>query len=827
MKITHIELKNIGLHKALSFDSDAPVIGIIGPNGHGKSTILDAIQIGVTGEATDTLESYVSHGADRGSIKLNFMADQEGSIFRGLGKSSTRELQWDGRSITRSKEVDEIMSEILKADKKSVHSAVFIRQGSLQSILFGGQADKEELFVELVNLSYCQKRVNIIEGKIKKLQTLVADFGSQKETLERQVQEAEVILNQRSNELDALPDQSVAINQCLEMLGLHAEIDRLTVEEHQTKLELQTLQRELEQPRFRACSKDDLAKRCEALLTAWRDGQTKVQSLQKGMADLRVIRDLRARIGEDEAAANKAMAVVAQYNEAKLKDRQRELRSLVSYLREKKRLEDELAIQDQRQTTTSLLLRNLGGAPKGAPTDEDLVHMEDDINDAKWKIKQLTGWLEFREKIQKCVDRSTGLCPECGLQVTDLSQVDESEIARLRDSITQETHALEKKEQDYQKWLKAGSEYTKKRSALETQLSNAQSNVDNLAQQLGNLIKPHTIDGSGMTAEEAETEISNIGRELSLSQASLALYHNHLSSKVRNEAKLKEFTSEPNPKEFNQDKYLAMVATVGGLQNMHKEAQSLLTEISQLDAKREQLETKEVQLRHSLSETDQTLGSFAIEGVDNPSRDSINLGLAGFRGNQEARQQKIGEVNRSKEVVASAKATLAELLVRIEKDRKVSQCIEKLRLLKTVVSDLPVRYVAYKFKQIAEITQAYLSELTSDFAISVDPDRPLNFQFSRCNEDNSFNMPQNKLSGGQRVRLSLAFLLAVHEILVPEVGLLILDEPSLSLDTEGVESLAQFLSELHDKIAHTNMQVIVVDHHPALAACFKKCLIVE
>jgi DNA repair exonuclease SbcCD ATPase subunit len=85
----------------------------------------------------------------------------------------------------------------------------------------------------------------------------------------------------------------------------------------------------------------------------------------------------------------------------------------------------------------------------------------------------------------------------------------------------------------------------------------------------------------------------------------------------------------------------------------------------------------------------------------------------------------------------------------------------------------------------------------------------------------------SKLSGGQKVRLSIAFLVAVQRLIIPEVGLLILDEPSTHLDSAGVESLRELLMSLSTLLQNTNSQVWVVDHNPALQAALGACVNLE
>ena len=74
------------------------------------------------------------------------------------------------------------------------------------------------------------------------------------------------------------------------------------------------------------------------------------------------------------------------------------------------------------------------------------------------------------------------------------------------------------------------------------------------------------------------------------------------------------------------------------------------------------------------------------------------------------------------------------------------------------------------------------------------------------------------------MRLCTAFLIAVQQRLVREVGLLVLDEPSTHIDQTGVDSLAEMLRTLGSQLRNTETQIFVSDHHPSLKNCFTRVL---
>src|SRR5580700_7422478 len=163
MIITKLRLVNVGRHTSLSFDSDASVVGLLGVNGVGKSTVLDMLQYALTGETEFSLDSYVRYGEGNSCVEVEFVKNgQKGTIFRQFGKTSKRKLTWAGQEKTSAKEVDATMAQIFSADKQAIANAVFVQQGTLEKILFSKDADRRSMFIKLVNMSFCAKRANTI-----------------------------------------------------------------------------------------------------------------------------------------------------------------------------------------------------------------------------------------------------------------------------------------------------------------------------------------------------------------------------------------------------------------------------------------------------------------------------------------------------------------------------------------------------------------------------------------------------------------------------------------------------------------------------------------
>jgi len=205
---------------------------------------------------------------------------------------------------------------------------------------------------------------------------------------------------------------------------------------------------------------------------------------------------------------------------------------------------------------------------------------------------------------------------------------------------------------------------------------------------------------------------------------------------------------------------------------------------------------------------------------------NITAVKAELNARQEARIALHGRFIQAEETEKTVTWEYEILQARARADAEKRLLIEDLKLLAEVMhtDGLPMAVVNHHFKYLAQLTQGALNQLHANFIIEIDPDQSLGFRFTRLDEVNSEPLPMNKLSGGQRIRLCTAFLIAVQQRLVKEVGLLVLDEPSQHYDLAGVEALAEFISDLGRQLQNTEMQVWISDHHQELRRSMHKVL---
>ena len=83
-----------------------------------------------------------------------------------------------------------------------------------------------------------------------------------------------------------------------------------------------------------------------------------------------------------------------------------------------------------------------------------------------------------------------------------------------------------------------------------------------------------------------------------------------------------------------------------------------------------------------------------------------------------------------------------------------------------------------------------------------------------------------RLSGGQKIVLALAFWPAVNSLYKAGMGMMVLDEPTASLDEANIQYLRQALSRLTRQV-RGKRQIIMITHAEALAPSFDQVIKLE
>src|SRR5262245_17203009 len=78
MQITKVEIKNIKNHSESEFTFRPGVVAICGPNGSGKTTILESVAWVLFDHLDYKRDDFVKRGAKRGQVAVGFISDIDG-----------------------------------------------------------------------------------------------------------------------------------------------------------------------------------------------------------------------------------------------------------------------------------------------------------------------------------------------------------------------------------------------------------------------------------------------------------------------------------------------------------------------------------------------------------------------------------------------------------------------------------------------------------------------------------------------------------------------------------------------------------------------------
>ena len=162
MHLNKLAMRNFKKFRRADLEFSDGLTGILGSNGAGKSTIVEAIAWALYGNRASSLKrEFIRNSRARESDAVEValtisLGKQELAIHRAMkGKSMTPEahLALDGQRIaTGAKEVDGKLEEILKISYQDFMKTFYARQKDLDNLLKEGAMGKREYLLKLLGL---------------------------------------------------------------------------------------------------------------------------------------------------------------------------------------------------------------------------------------------------------------------------------------------------------------------------------------------------------------------------------------------------------------------------------------------------------------------------------------------------------------------------------------------------------------------------------------------------------------------------------------------------------------------------------------------------
>ena len=839
MIIKRIELTNWGPHRSLKADLTANVVGVIGGNGRGKSNFLQAIDYGLNGNLNkQNKELYIYNfgkedGATKATVKIEFSKNgKDGEITRTITKSaSTRCLKWDGKEYKSDAEVSKQMELILGADKAAMANAVFIKQGCLAALVKGTPAERMAIFQKLMNLAFLDSRYNDIHNRIERLKSGITDYRPALDLVASQINSTKDSITELKTSMVEDPSEELTMAKLI--LSLLDELNTASEEANTARGKVMT---------SRAALRD--------ILTSF--GFSTEQDLQ---AELTYVSDAITAYTSKDIATTRLLtvntAIASHKSELAEYERSRDIVSASILSNEKAiRLQEELqTVQDKIKDCKlrDILLQrleesvnNLEQLKKTAEEKTAIYHEIKKTNaEDAWaaivtcKLAELNTLKLRRSYLENEFTEDT--CPVCGNHMVPLEETERleklSEVDRQIAETEQYKAVAEKRRDDAAKqlqeadlaWKLAASKVdTSMESILRLRQQIKATNVPNETveqleaeeSKLNNALKSH---------DTASREFSTLSRNIASSYKTIEL----MDAERKELEQRIEVLSTSIPADTNktllerrlQDLRLAST-------NVSEVSRALVAAEAVLDSKAATV----TDISEKLNREDIlcALENFSIDDIG--IHMNYNSVLSPVIADLEDRDNKY---RTAQATLSSLYASMAQLLQhrqelteKMEAESARLQLIEDLETVgrMTNKNGLPLAYMNSVFDHITDMVQEMLSKMGANFTVIKDDERPCTFRFIRTDDNSGYSMPQEMLSGGQAIRLSLALLIACQQLILPEVGLLVLDEPSSHMDAEGVDSLKELFLQMTSIFHSSETQLITVDHNPSLVAALEKVI---
>lgn len=831
MRIKHITIKDWGPHKEIDEDTDASIVGIIGSNGKGKSNLLQALDFCLNGNLNkQNKELYIrnfgmENGAKKAYVSIEFEKNGiTGTITREINKGSTKRLLvWDNVEYKSDSEVSSKMLEILGADKNAMANAVFIKQGDITNLIKGTPAVRQEIFQKLMKLSFLNSRDIDLKVAADNISKGVVDMSPIIDNYKSRIKDLEDSINSNLQYISNTKDRKDDINL------------------------LNIVLRTMESIADRACLINNLKAEIQALKSSTESlSKDKMEHLQKKLDEANTEADKFRKILDDKQNLDACKS--ALLNASKRVDEiEQKIPQLKDSLEGESEYTDELIkVREEKEVLLAYEKAKSDYEASKTNLDNIKIEMSDILTDYVNKTETFAAELEkLNTEELSCVEKrginrcrvtfysntssNATECPICGSNYVHNDNI-ESELKKASDELQKaETRIKEIKkakqaiENEKEKLSKKVAEVTSRSEQLEQIVHEVETKFREA--KIPKSCNRHDLDVREHWLSDRLTDISRNKIELGKLESQLKPYQEQVKQLKET---IDKFSKNCDTSRSDLEVYLRIWENsaktykrqIDSANVCNGKIEALEKQINSLIYKQNDDKKYLDQVEHDAQMVDLFFGEGYVDS------DKVRLKIEELQSEQNKREAYIisyGERTKSKVELDKA---LQEAVDKQNKNQKILDIAADLNTVRRIISNkgLPMSYMNAVFNSMTEDVQNMLSKMGANFTVFPDEERPLTYKFMRTDSADEYYMPQELLSGGQAVRLALALLIACQQTVLPDVGLLVLDEPSSHLDADGVDSLQDLFKSLSITLNSSDMQIFVVDHSEPLCGAFEKLI---
>ena len=767
MILTRLQTTNWGPLKSLDIRFSEGLTGILGPNGCGKSSLLDAIRFAVTGEsvASGPRAENITVGERTGSVTLAFTHGDSSYEIKRVLEPSRQQLKFPGGIVSRQAEIEEKMTLLLNTRMDALLNNVFIAQHAIDDILFKTNTERLKEFQDTFGLSKAADVYRLLSTEISSL-TVTPGLEEQLGVTSGAAQTVTTELQEFREQLRVIEEELLGLSKYEERLRHYRIAQQSASAKRQTEEALSLAQeRYIEADKVLSLAKqeyDIIAQRFSALRTGAAEQAKELDQAKSAWTQRNVLSSERQTI---DAKLVKPGAEITIYDETinKLTETRSKLKAIIRKEIPLPQTEEDRDLANRVEGLTKQLSELKRDDPK-------LVVIEADIRRIQYELQTF----------------ADGSCPTCHRPIVDFNDADLKQRAATM-------HA----------------EIAKIKSDQSMRVAAAQRDLGTISEQLEERRKAACVAVANML-EATKPQYDQMLASKAALETQWGAYKQGTNRLLDISTQLSRLPSIDSGKIESLQK---AVDAFRELQDQVVKAESgvQIKQAAQASCASEVARLKDMVLKLGTSEFEMSPAELQ------EAQEKIEI----LSARTQTRSELVTKLGVTEAKLIQLRSTVDQLRKQYDHERNAAKWSSLCSRAREVVhvNGLPALMMREYANKINRRMAHYMAIWEAPFQFYLDADLSFRAKFS-----SGFELPAHRLSGGQKIVASTSFRLAMSDTFARSVGLLILDEPTNHLDESNVVHLQQLLLKLKQFSGSTGRQILIVTHAESLTSFFDQTI---
>ena len=779
MRISYLELKNYRRFKELKLQFPDGIVGILGLNGVGKTSIIEALAWALFGNVEEVVRTS-REGVRRSGAGQNdscvAIAEFElgGSEYRIIREMAGKNLTMRAELRTKDKVLAEgdkpvrkMVEKLIGMDHKSFFTSVFARQKELNALQNVAAGERKKVVLRMLRIDGVDDVLSEVRADRKDALSRIE--GAQKTLMTEDGREKEKVLAERVPELEQAHERAAKNLDDAETKEQFAakEAEKARVKRDELKKDVEAYNASLGEFRIRQSTIKDLRERQGAIEKRIADAEIrlrKLPDLEKQDKDWTAISERKDVLEKEKGKHDKAESIRTE---------------IASDEKSTAELKQELARQEQVVVEMGDVTAELSQVDSSKiECENSRADMARNIGELKARTAERKAAAEKdRKKLKEIKEAGKdGTCPTCERKLDEayellVSKLGESADAAEREAkealaaigkLEGELHGLAKREEALRKKRLSLEQKSIKKKQAEASIDSVRRELARIASRIDQRRKGLTDIGAISYTEEEHARVRSEFERLRLSHEEF-LKMRSLRDQMDNYARDLEVVKDSIRKTaVEEETYAGMVRV---------------------------LEPKKALFDSILKELD---GKTATLNLAKDYARKLSTAKERARSELDRARGEIEQIKRQKEA--------------IEEDRKKA---DDLALLEETVANFKDHLIGRIAPTLSELTSRSLESMTEGRYSRVELDEGYEMQI----DDQGTTYPISRFSGGEADLANLSLRLAISRIIADRTGaapinFLILDEIFGSQDTNRKRSVLSALSGLSSQFR----QIFLITH---------------